>query len=52
MICQKYIARCYRVYQQERKCIIFVTFQRRQEAKMAIFKLSSILKKPEHFRIF
>ena len=28
----------------KRKCIIFVNFQRRREAKMAIFKLSSILK--------
>ena len=33
----------------KRKCIIFVNFQWRREAKMAIFKLSSILKKLERF---
>ena len=54
MKCQKYIARCYRVYQHERNESVsfFVNFQRRREAKMAIFKLSSIFKKLERFGIF
>ena len=49
-----YIARRYRVYQHERNenASISVNFQWRREAKMAIFKLSSILKKLERFGIF
>ena len=47
MKCQKYIARCYHVYQYERN-----ESASSLEAKMAIFKLSSSLKKLERFGIF
>ena len=54
MIYQKYIARCYRVYQHERNehALFLSILNRGRKAKMAIFKLSSILKKLERFGIF